>query len=205
MRQILLYCPAMDTGRTTGFHERFRRQLRADILDAAYRITCERGWSAVTNTSLAQAVGISRQTIYKEFGTRLQVGEAMMLREAERLITDLIEVLEPCEDVTSLIGTTVDYAFTRTASNPLLITILRAPQRSDTLLSLVTLHTAPLIAIATRALAAEIERRKPDLDPEDVESTVDALIRLVVSHLLQPSGDQGRTIARLTRLACRNL
>lgn len=63
---------------------RVRRQLREDVLDAAYHVLAEEGWSAVRMTSLAAAVGVSRQTLYKEFASKEDIGRALVLREAER-------------------------------------------------------------------------------------------------------------------------
>ncbi|GAA3207331.1 TetR/AcrR family transcriptional regulator [Actinocorallia longicatena] len=193
----------MDTSQ--GFHGRFRRRLREEILDAAHRITCERGWAAVTNTSLAQEVGISRQTIYKEFGTRLQVGEALLLREADRMSTDLRAITDRCPDVPSFIATLVEFALTVVPGHPLLTTIPRTSRHGDSLLSLITLHAAPLISATSATIAEQILRLAPELDPGAVRATLDSLIRLAVSHLLQPSPDPRAAAGHLTHLACRSL
>ena len=68
------------------FRDRVRRQLRDDVLDAAYGMTVTGGWSCARMTALADRVGVSRQTVYKEFGSRDEVGRALVLREAARLV-----------------------------------------------------------------------------------------------------------------------
>ena len=39
-------------------------------MDAAVRLTAQIGWSQVTMARLAQEVGVSRQTVYNEVGTK---------------------------------------------------------------------------------------------------------------------------------------
>ena len=40
------------------------------ILAAAAEMTAELGWSGVTMAAVAERVGVSRQTVYNEWGTR---------------------------------------------------------------------------------------------------------------------------------------
>ncbi|MGB3171816.1 MAG: helix-turn-helix domain-containing protein, partial [Rhodococcus sp. (in: high G+C Gram-positive bacteria)] len=44
--------------------------MRTTILDGLQRLLLDKTWSAVNMTDVAKAAGISRQTLYKEFGTR---------------------------------------------------------------------------------------------------------------------------------------
>ena len=44
--------------------------LRARIVAEASVLTTESGWSAVTMARLAERVGVSRQTVYNEIGTK---------------------------------------------------------------------------------------------------------------------------------------
>ena len=47
---------------------------RSRIIAAATDITSESGWSQVTMSRLARAVGVSRQTVYNELGNREDLG-----------------------------------------------------------------------------------------------------------------------------------
>ena len=51
------------------------------ILAAAAEMTAELGWSGVTMAALAERVGVSRQTVYNEWGSRDRLAEAMVMRE----------------------------------------------------------------------------------------------------------------------------
>ena len=44
--------------------------LRLTVLEAANRLAADRPWSAVTMAQIAKEAGVSRQTLYNEFGTR---------------------------------------------------------------------------------------------------------------------------------------
>ena len=46
-------------------------------------MTASVGWASVTMGRLADAVGVSRQTVYNEIGTKPGLAEAMILRELD--------------------------------------------------------------------------------------------------------------------------
>ncbi len=69
----LVEVTAVPTAPPTTMHER--------VVDAAVRLTAETGWSQVTMAKLADEVGVSRQTVYNEIGTKSGLAEAMILRE----------------------------------------------------------------------------------------------------------------------------
>lgn len=46
------------------------RQTQRRILDAAYRLLLEHGYTATTMAGIATAAGVSAQTVYKTFGTK---------------------------------------------------------------------------------------------------------------------------------------
>lgn len=62
----------------------FRRQVRERVLEAAYAHTVERGWDRVRVGEIAVASGVSRPTLYREFGNKDGLGGALMIREADR-------------------------------------------------------------------------------------------------------------------------
>jgi AcrR family transcriptional regulator len=58
-----------------------RARLRELALDAARDIVLTRGWAAVRMGAIATAIGISRQSLHGEFGTKDELGDALVLRE----------------------------------------------------------------------------------------------------------------------------
>jgi AcrR family transcriptional regulator len=196
------------------FRDRVRRQLRDDVLDAAYGMTVAAGWSTVRMTTLADRVGVSRPTLYKEFGARDEVGRALVLREASRLIDGVSEQLRRCQDdVPAAIHAALTYALEHSAASPLLRAVLTSAAGSasgcgtadDSLLPIIRTQSRSLIAAATELLSDYLRAATPGLDGEDCDAIASALVRLTASHLMLPLDPPRRTADRLTRVAVRAL
>ncbi|MFE9446865.1 TetR/AcrR family transcriptional regulator [Streptomyces sp. NPDC006739] len=56
---------------------------RESLLDAAYTALARRPWSAVRMVDVAAAAGVSRQTLYNEFGGKDGLARALVRREAD--------------------------------------------------------------------------------------------------------------------------
>ena len=63
----------------------------------------------------------------------------------------------------------------------------------------------PVLAAATTVLTSWFAEHQPGIAREDVAEGVDALVRLVVSHIVLPSSASDVTAERLARLALRYL
>jgi AcrR family transcriptional regulator len=197
----------MSTPAPADFHARVRRQIREDALDVTYRLVEERGWGAVRMTAVATAVGVSRQTLYKEFGSKEQLGAALLLREAQRFVDGVAEEIRRHTDVVAAIEASLRFGLGHGTANPLLRAVLSGSLDGgdDTMLPLMTVDSEPLMVLAGQVMREYITSRAPELDIEDVRITADAVVRLLVSHLLLPLDDQETTVRRLTRLAARGL
>ena len=68
------------------YAEASRALLRDSVLDAMRDLLLPRDWSAITLSDVARAAGISRQTIYNEFGSRQGLAQGYALRLADRLV-----------------------------------------------------------------------------------------------------------------------
>ena len=66
-----------------------RELLRDTLLDAARDELRERQWGEITMADIARAAGVSRQTLYKEFGSRDAFAQALVLREADRFLASV--------------------------------------------------------------------------------------------------------------------
>lgn len=56
---------------------------RESLLDAAYAALARRPWAAVRMVDVAAAAGVSRQTLYNEFGSKEGLARALVRREAD--------------------------------------------------------------------------------------------------------------------------
>src|ERR1700760_4920878 len=81
-----------------NFQTEVRQLLRDRVLDAAYTVVCAEGWRAVNMSRIATTVGISRQVLYKEFGAKQALGEALVQRETDRFIAGVIAAMRAHPD-----------------------------------------------------------------------------------------------------------
>ncbi len=185
----------------------FRRQLREQALQAAHALVVERGWSQVRMGVVAAQTGVSRPTLYKEFGDKQGLGEALILRETERFLTGMADLLEQhSTDIAAGIQAAVAFVLAEADASPLLRGILTSARAGDDdLLPLLTTRSAPVLTAATQTLVSWFGVHFPALDAEDLADSADALARLAVSHLVLPAEDRTRTAQRLTRVALRCL
>lgn len=184
-----------------------RRRVREQALDVAQAVLVERGWEQLTVSAVAAATGVSRPTFYKEFASKSALGEALVRRETERFLDGVAEVLARHPgDAHAGISEAVRYTLLEAADNPLLHAVLTSTRAgADSLLPLLTTRSGPLLEAATGALTGWFAAHFPDLDEEAVAECADAVVRLVVSHLVLPAGDPGTTARRLARVATRYL
>jgi len=197
---------AGDRGGTTApaaptFRQRFRARLRDEVLDAAYAITVEDGWEHVRMTTLAARVGVSRQTLYKEFGSKDEVGEALVVREAQRFHAGVIEHADEHEDLAGSVRAATTFTLRHGAANPLLRTVLAGSQSGEqSLLPYITTSSGPLLDATIALVREHLHSRDPGLAPEHLDTLADTIVRLSVSHLLRPIAPVETTAERITRL-----
>ena len=66
---------------------------RESLLDAAYTALVRRPWSAVRMVDVAAAAGVSRQTLYNEFGSKDGLARALVRREADGFLAGVDRAL----------------------------------------------------------------------------------------------------------------
>lgn len=180
--------------------------LRDRILEAAADRTARHGWASVTMARLAEEVGVSRQTIYNEVGGKDALAEAMVLAELERFLA----VVEQCfdEHPRDAIAGTVAAAsavLSRAAEQPLLRAIVSSDSGAQTeLLPLLTTEAGTLLGTSIALVGARLARY-PEVGPRAGAVTADVVVRVVLSHVTQPTVDVSRATADIRWLARRLL
>ena len=186
-----------------------RARLRELALDAARNVVLERGWGAVRMGAIATAVGISRQSLHAEFGTKDDLGNALVMRETAEFFEGMQALLaEHPGDLAGGVAAAAQYMVSIARGNPLLETILtRTPGNGGdmSLLSLLTVRGEPLIENAIEAFGAWVSGQWPSADPEDVRVMVESVVRLCLSHILTPTKTPEDVAADLAVVGCRCL
>ena len=186
------------------------RPLREWLLDAAYGLATSRGWDDTRMADVGAAAGVSRQTVYNEFGSKAGLGQALVLRETERFLVGIQQQLdaEPVR-IGPAVRAAVEFTLAEAADNPLLKAVLTSARGDDGLLPLLTTRSEPVLQAAGTALRAHLSLRHPELDrnlaPGTADLAVDTLVRLVVSHLVLPLASPETTAAALATVFTRLL
>lgn len=181
--------------------------LRERVIEAAVALTTEQGWAHVTMARLAEAVGVSRQTVYNEIGTKPRLAEAMIMRELDRFL-GLVTVAFDAHptDLVAAIRAASAAVLEASQDNKLLRAIVSATHGADTeLLPLLTTHAESLLGVAKVVISDRIEPYDVDLDRKHLEAAIDAVVRLVLSHVMQPSGTPADTADDIAWIAQRVL
>jgi AcrR family transcriptional regulator len=176
-----------------------RALLRDTLLDAARRELEQRAWSEVTMADIALAAGVSRQTLYKEFGSREEFAQAFVLREAERFIAAVEGALDahlddPVAALTAAFGLFLAAA---AAEDPL---IRAAIAGSGEMLPFVTTQGQPLVQGAAERLCVAILARWPQASSHDAALLAECLVRLGISYVALPVGPAGMTASSIAEL-----
>jgi AcrR family transcriptional regulator len=166
--------------------------MRDRIVEAAVSLTTEVGWARVTMAAIADRVGVSRQTVYNEAGTKPGLAEAMILHELDRFlgVVNLAFDAHPGDLVGAI----------RAASRDVLVLAEGNP-----LLPLLTTHAESLLAAAKFVVAGRVEAYDVGLDEEHLAAAIDMVVRVVLSHVMQPSDSPDRTADDLAWIAARVL
>ena len=180
---------------------------RDRIVAAAVELTTSSGWAAVTMARLADAVGVSRQTVYNEVGSKPALAEAMVLEELARFLGVVEQAFdaEP-EDLTRAIERSVCDVLTYARANTLLHAVVSATHGADTeLLPLLTTNAGSLLGAAKEVVRARVAPYAPAMDPDHLDPAIDMVVRVVLSHVMQPSASPEQTGSDIAWIAGRVL
>jgi AcrR family transcriptional regulator len=169
--------------------------LRERVIEAAVALTTAEGWAQVTMARLADAVGVSRQTVYNEIGTKPRLAEAMIMRELDRFL-GLVTVAFDAHptDLVVAIRAASEAVLEASQDNKLLHAIVSATHGADTeLLPLLTTHAGALLSTAKAVVVERVAPYDVALDPAQLDAAVDMVVRVVLSHVMQPSASPQRT------------
>ena len=184
----------MSNGRTP-YQEAARELLRQTVFDAAREQLARQPWSEITMADIATGAGVSRQTLYNEFGNRNEFGFAFVIHEAERFMDDVEKaVLEHRDDPRAAILAALEH-FLRTAGEDPLISILLSDDGTGGMLPFVTTQGLPVVQWAASRLTSVIEEGWPEAPEEDVRMLAESLVRLSISYVTTP-GDSAEDAAK---------
>lgn len=194
--------------------ESYRAHLRQRTLDAAGSTAASVGWAKLRVGQVAADIGVSRAMIYKEFGDKQGLGEALVVHEGERFLVGIDQVLAGhLDDTPGGIRAAVAYTLAEAERSPLLRAVLvshgdSSPSQAESaptgVLPLLT-TSKRLLDLASGTLTAWLEVQMPQADRSDLRDASDATVRLTVSHLALPDDNAELTGRRICEVAFRFL
>jgi len=173
--------------------------IRERLIAAAIKFTVERSWAELTMGKLATLIGVSRQTVYNEIGKKPELAQAMVLHELAHFLDKVNEafIQEP-DDVVRAVELSARSALEMGESSPLLRAVLTARQGAENgLLPLLTTHSSAILDTAREMITAHVLTYDVPIERERLDTLIDMVVRLVLSHIMQPKGTPEETAAAI--------
>jgi AcrR family transcriptional regulator len=182
------------------YPEASRALLRDTVLDAMREELLAKDWSAITLSDVARTAGVSRQTIYNEFGSRQGLAQAYAMRLADRLVGAVSEAIDTnVDDVYTAFLQGFRAFFSESAVDPLVISLLSGEAKPD-LLQLITTDSGPIITHCSARLTESFINSWVGTTEKDAGVLARAIVRLAMSYVSMPPEADHDVAADLARL-----
>ncbi|WP_067467350.1 TetR family transcriptional regulator [Actinomadura macra] len=178
------------------------RSVRDSLLDAAAELLVERGYRGVRMQDVAAVAGVSRQTVYNEFGDKWGLAQAVVIRDNDRYLDGIDRVLSEHADLYSAVTAAVLFTLEMSADDQLKKAVLTGAG-GDELLPLLTTQAEPVLFTASARIAEHALRLWPELDREALTEIADAAVRLTTSHIMLPSAPPEQVARFIARMVTR--
>ena len=161
--------------------------LRDTILDAMRCELLGKDWSSITLADVARTAGVSRTTIYNEFGSRQGLAQGYALRLADRLVDDIdTAITSNVGDVHGAFLAGFRAFFAASAADPLVVSLLSGAAQPD-LMQIITTDSGPIITHCSRRLTGAFTASWVRLAPLDAAVLARSIVRLAMSYLAMPA------------------
>lgn len=148
------------------------------ILDAALELAAASGLRHLTMEDVARRAGVGRMTVYRRFGTRSALVDALAGREARRCLAEL-DAASPVEaPLEEQVVAGFETAMRLISEHPLLARLARV--EPDSVLS--AFADSALLPLCTAFLSDRLERSGVEAD----EQLAELLVRIAISFILLP-------------------
>lgn len=183
---------------------------RESLLDAACTALARRPWSAVRMVDVAASAGVSRQTLYNEFGSKDGLGRALVRREADGYLAGVERALTGSGEAGDRLTATVEWTAAVARENALVRAMLTgcwterlpapplAAVPSTTTVPAQRRADGPLPAprdfvrmVRDRAVTALAGPGAPPADTTELLRSCELVVRLALSCVAAPPAEGG--------------
>lgn len=187
-------------GPATSYATTAKALRRRELLEVGVgTLLLERAWADITMADVASAAGVSRQTLYDEFGSRGGLAQAYVLVETDRFLDMVDAALAAQTDAKAAIAAALETFLLAAEAGGLLRAIV-TQDGNDELLALITTHGGQVVAAAADRLARFFEQRWPGTNPDRAHLVARSLVRLAVSHATLPDAAPAASAAEVADL-----
>ncbi|MER5414136.1 MULTISPECIES: TetR/AcrR family transcriptional regulator [Streptomyces] len=173
---------------------------RESLLEAAGVALSARPWPQVRMVDVAAAAGVSRQTLYNEFGGKAGLGRALVRREADRYLDGVDRVLSAPDRAAERLAAVAEWTVRAARAQPLVRALLTGAWDAD-------LPAAGRRAPGPGELARAVrDRAAAALTPGEGPQACELAVRLALSYVIAPGEEPGpgelrRLLSARTRTA----
>jgi AcrR family transcriptional regulator len=177
---------------------------RESLLDAAYTALARRPWLAVRMVDVAAVAGVSRQTLYNEFGSKDGLARALLRRETDTYLHGVDRALAvdggPVDRLAAVGAWTIGAARGNVLVRAMLTGCwserLPAPSRSRVSSSPVPAQRradagvpspAELLALVRDKAVNALKGRVRPKDTEELAMACESAVRMALSYVIAPS------------------
>ena len=176
-----------------------RGLLRDSVLDALGELLAANAWSDVTMAEVATRAGVSRQTLYNAFGSREELGQAYLMREAERFLAAIEDaVASNVDDPRRALVSAAELFLSLVSTHPMVRAI--STQEGEQLVAMATTRGGALLSGMTERLSELILDNWPGVEPGGARLLSGTLVRLAISHAVLPTADPEHTATEISRI-----
>ena len=158
---------------------------------AADAVRAGADWDRLRMADVARAAGVSRQTLYKAFGSRQEFAQAYALREVDHFLEAVEAAVQAHLDEPAVALSAAFDVFLTVAANDPFVRAIVSGDGGGELLPLVTTQGQPVLEHATERLSAFLVAGWPAIEAAQARLLADCVVRLAISYAALPSGPAG--------------
>jgi AcrR family transcriptional regulator len=182
----------------TPFSERVRESLREQLLDSAADLLPSKGFQRLRMADVAAATGVSRQTVYNEFGSKEALVEAVAMRTAAEFLEGVDARLRAAPDVLAGLRDALTFTLRHASENRLVASVLGSTEAED-LMPFLTTKSQPVLRPSVELISTHLRERVAGMDRAQADLIAENTVRLVFSHMVLPTGPPARAADDLVR------
>jgi AcrR family transcriptional regulator len=168
-------------------------------LDAALEVAAMHGLTRLSVGDVAKRAGLSRPTLYKHFPSRDVLMSQMVLREASRIVEQVIAAAERHEDPFDSVYDAIHTALHLLRGHPLLDRLLAT--EPEALLPLLIDGRTSVLDVVQDVAREVIDRRSLSIGEIQAQAGADLLSRMLVSYAVRPPDLEPEVIAQFLSTA----